>query len=100
MELNKMNISQMHEEIQKPISDFNIRELILDTAPPFEWSTSDGSHPIEQLGYFYFGICDGFRFDTQKVAEADELVLWKLYALIQTYWFVHYKEWYRKYKYK
>lgn len=98
MELNKINISQIHEEIQKPISDFNIRELIMDSSPPFEWLTNNGSHPIEQLGYFYFGIADGFRFNTQKVAEADELILWQLYALIQTYWVVHYREWNRKCK--
>ena len=91
MSLSDNGIEKIYEEIQKPISDFNIRELILNTSPPFEWSTNNGSHPIEQLGYFCFGVGDGFRFDTQKVAEADELVLWKLYALIQTYWLAHYK---------
>ena len=30
----------------------DIRKLILDSAPPFEWS-SDKNHPIHSLGYYY-----------------------------------------------
>lgn len=43
---------------------------MLDSAPPFEWS-SDKSHPIHTLGYYYFGIGDGFRFNKETVKEAD-----------------------------
>lgn len=96
MDLSNLSIDEMHKAIQKPVDDFDIRQLILNSSPPFEWSTSDGSHPIEQLGYFYFGIGDGFRFNESEVAAADELLLWKLYALIQTYWLSHYQEWERK----
>ena len=65
--------------------------MIVDTAVPFEWA--DNIHPINQLGYFYFGIADGFKFNKEKVENADELFLWKLYGLIQNYWLIHYREW-------
>ncbi|MPM08416.1 hypothetical protein SDC9_54728 [bioreactor metagenome] len=65
--------------------------MIQKSDPPFEWA--DRKHPINTIGSFYFGICDGFTFDEEKVRDADENFLWKLYALIQTYWLVHYEEW-------
>lgn len=63
----------------------NIRKLMLDAAPPLEWS-SDKSHPIHTLGYYYFGICDGFIFDEEAVKEADEELLKKIYGEIARYW--------------
>ena len=47
----------------------NIRKLMLNAAPPFEWS-NDKSHPIHTLGYYHFGICDGFRFNEEAVEIA------------------------------
>jgi len=91
-----MNTKNIKEEIKKPIESFDIRKMIMKSAPPFEWDEQNYSHPIQQLGYFYFGIGDGFRYDEQKVKEADELTLWKLYALMQRYWLVHYEEWNRR----
>ena len=91
-----MNTKNIKEEIKKPIESFDIRKMIMKSAPPFEWDEQDYSHPIQQLGYFYFGIGDGFRYDEQKVKEADELTLWKLYALMQTYWLIQYEAWYNK----
>ena len=64
----------------------DVRQLIMDSAPPLEWCRDDYSHPIQQLGSYYFGIGFGFVFDEQKVKEADEMTLWKLYTLIQDYW--------------
>lgn len=96
MNLEEMSLREMHEEIKKPISNFDIRKMIIKSCPPFEWATSNRSHPIEQFGYFYFGIGDGFHFDESKIQEADELLLWKLYGLIQTYWLMHYREWNKK----
>lgn len=63
----------------------NIRKLILDSAPPFEWS-NDETHPIHTLGYYYFGIADGFRFDEEAVKNADEELLKKIYGKIARYW--------------
>lgn len=91
-----MNTKNIKEEIKKPIESFDIRKMIMKSAPPFEWDEQDYSHPIQQLGSFYFGIGDGFDYDEQKVKEADELTLWKLYALMQRYWLVHYEEWNRR----
>ena len=91
-----MDIKNVEEEIKNPIESFDVRQLIMKSAPPFEWCDQDYSHPIQQLGGYYFGIGDGFDYDEQKVKEADELTLWKLYALIQNYWLVHYEEWYGK----
>ena len=91
-----MDIKNVEEEIKNPIESFDVRQLIMKSAPPFEWCKNDYSHPIQQLGYFYFGIGDGFDYNEQKVKEADELTLWKLYALIQRYWLVHYEEWNRR----
>lgn len=89
-------VKEVCEEIREPIENFDIRKMILDIAVPFEWATTDRSHPVEQLGYFYFGIGDSFCFNEEKVNEADELLLWKLYALTQNYWLIHYEEWYKK----
>ena len=88
--INK-NIEKICEEIKNPIDSFNIREMIIDVSVPFEWA--DNIHPINQLGYFYFGVGDGFKFNEEKVNNADELFLWKLYGLIQNYWLIHYVEW-------
>lgn len=81
MKYTKENICK---EIENDINSFNIRELILTSAPPFEWA--DGKHPINTLGNYYFGIGDGFNFDKEKVNKADEDLLWKLYGLISLYW--------------
>ena len=89
-------IDEVCQEIREPIESFDIRKMILDIAVPFEWATADRTHPIEKLGYFYFGICDGFHFYEEKVNESDELLLWKLYALTQNYWLIHYKEWHNR----
>lgn len=91
-----MNIKEVCEEIKNPLESFDIKKLIMSTAVPFEWCKGDKSHPIQQLGYYYFGIGDGFKFNEQKVNEADELLLWKLYALTQKYWKVHYEEWHER----
>ena len=63
----------------------NIRKLMLDSAPPFEWSGNE-SHPIHTLGYYYFGICDGFRFDEEAIKNADEELLKSIYGDIARYW--------------
>ncbi len=63
----------------------NIRKLMLNAAPPFEWS-NDENHPIHTLGYYHFGICDGFRFDEEAVKKADEELLKKIYGEIARYW--------------
>ena len=48
----------------------DIRKLMLNAAPPFEWS-SDETHPIHSLGYYIFGICDGFIFNEEAVNNAE-----------------------------
>lgn len=63
----------------------DIRKLMLDSAPPFEWS-NDETHPIHTLGYYYFGIGDGFKFDEEAVKNADEELLKKIYGEIAKYW--------------
>lgn len=63
----------------------NIRNLILDSAPPLEWS-GDKNHPIHTLGYYYFGIGDGFRFNEEALKDADEELLKKIYGEIARYW--------------
>jgi len=63
----------------------DIRKLILDSAPPLEWS-SDKSHPIHTLGFYIFGIGDGFVFDEEAVKNADEGLLKKIYGEIARYW--------------
>ena len=63
----------------------NIRKLILDSAPPLEWE-SDKKHPIHTLGYYYFGIADGFKFNEKAVNEANEELLKKIYGEIARYW--------------
>jgi len=73
------------EEIRKPIGEFDIREMILQATPPQEWCGIE-NHPINQIGYYYFGIADGYKFYEDKVQECDEELLWKLYGLIQKYW--------------
>ena len=64
----------------------DIRKLILDSAPPFEWSDGNKSHPIHTLGYYVFGIYDGFIFDKSAVDNADEEFLKKIYGEIARYW--------------
>lgn len=63
----------------------DIRKLMLDAAPPFEWS-NDETHPIHSLGHYIFGICDGFIFDEEAVKNADEELLNKIYGEIARYW--------------
>ena len=63
----------------------NIRKLILDSAPPLEWS-NDKKHPIHKFVYYIFGICDGFRIDEEAVNNADEELLKKIYGEIARYW--------------
>lgn len=63
----------------------DIRKLILDSAPPFEWS-GDKNHPIHKLGCYVFGISDGFIFDKKAVKNADEELLKKIYGEIARYW--------------
>lgn len=63
----------------------NIKKLMLDSAPPFEWS-NDETHPIHTLGYYYFGISDGFKFNEEAVKNADEELLKKIYGEIARYW--------------
>lgn len=63
----------------------DIRSLMLDAAPPFEWS-DDKTHPIHSLGYYYFGIGDGFVFNKKAVENADEELLKKIYGEIARYW--------------
>lgn len=63
----------------------DIRKLILDSAPPFEWC-SNKAHPIHTLGYYYFGIADGFRFNEEAVENTDEESLKKIYGEIARYW--------------
>lgn len=63
----------------------SIRELILNSAPPLEWVGQE-DHPIHQLGYYYFGISDGFRFDKNAVLNADDALLKKIYGEIARYW--------------
>lgn len=87
-----MKITEICEEIKKPISEFNIRNLIITTSPPFEWAGIK-DHPIHKIGYYYFGISDRFNFQEEKISQVDENLLWKLYALIQNYWLIHYEEW-------
>lgn len=91
-----MDIKNVEEVSKNPIESFDVRQLIMKSAPPLEWCKQDYSHPIQQLGSYYFGIGDGFEYDEQKVKEADEATLWKLYALIQNYWLIHYEAWYSK----
>lgn len=63
----------------------DIRKLMLDAAPPLEWSGDEG-HPIHSLGYYIFGICDGFIFDEEAVKNADEELLNRIYGEIARYW--------------
>ncbi len=63
----------------------DIRKLILNSAPPFEWS-NDKTHPIHSLGHYIFGICDGFIFDEEAVNNADEELLKNIYGEIARYW--------------
>lgn len=63
----------------------NIRDLMLNAAPPLEWS-DDKTHPIHSLGYYYFGIGEGFVFDKKAVKNADEELLKKIYGEIARYW--------------
>ena len=46
----------------------NIRKIILKAAPPLEWS-NDKKHPIHTLGYYTFGMCDGFIYDKEKIKK-------------------------------
>ena len=59
----------------------DIRKLILNSEPPFEWN-NDETHPIHSLGYYVFGIYDGFIFDEEAVNDADEELLKKIYGEI------------------
>ena len=59
----------------------DIRKLILSSEPPFEWN-NDETHPIHSLGYYIFGIYDGFIFDEEAVNDADEELLKKIYGEI------------------
>ena len=63
----------------------DIRKLILSSEPPFEWN-NDETHPIHSLGYYVFGIYDGFIFDEEAVNNADEESLKKIYGEIARYW--------------
>ena len=63
----------------------DIRKLILSSEPPFEWN-NDETHPIHSLGYYVFGIYDGFIFDEEAVKNADEELLKKIYGEIARYW--------------
>lgn len=58
---------------------------MLNAAPPLEWC-NDKNHPIHTLGHYYFGICDGFRFNEEAVKKADEELLKKIYGEIARYW--------------
>ena len=91
-----MDIKDIEKEINRPIDSFDVRKLIMESSPPFEWCNQDYSHPIQKIGSYYFGIGDGFDYDEQKVKETDELTLWKLYALIQNYWSVQYQTWHNR----
>ena len=64
------------------VKNINIRNLILNSAPPFEWS-GDKNHPIHTLGCYYFGIGEGFRFNENTVKEADEEMLKRFMARLQ-----------------
>ena len=48
----------------------DIRKLILNSAPPFEWN-NDETHPIHSLGYYVFGIYDATEKD--KLFTRNEL---------------------------
>ena len=63
----------------------DIRKLILNSEPPFEWN-NDETHPIHSLVYYVFGIYDGFIFDEEAVNNADEELLKKIYGEIARYW--------------
>lgn len=73
------------------MKNLNIRELILETSPPFEWNIEN--HPIQDIGHYLCGMADGFRFDTDKINNAKEEDLWRLYALINKYWLDKYQKW-------
>ena len=93
MSRQRDKLDKTREEIKNDIDSFDIRKLIKRCSPPFEWSGIK-DHPINMIGYYYFGIGDGFKFLDEAIQNADELLLWKLYGLIQNYWLVHYETWY------
>ena len=64
----------------------NIRKIILKAAPPLEWS-NDKKHPIHTLGYYTFGMCDGFIYDKEKIEKAEEELLTKILGEIARYWY-------------
>lgn len=96
--------------------DFNLVELVVNSTP---WLGADHDYPelFGKYGYTFSGIGDGFRwyrkdpnsaFTCKQVAlnntamahgykaidDATELELWKMLALLETYWCNSYIEWY------
>ena len=76
------------------MENINIRELIKKTPPPFDWDVK--GHPVKEIGYYFYGIGDGFTYDDKKLIDADENILWKLHALISAYWLENYQIWNRR----
>ena len=62
----------------------NIRELILDALPPYDWCADD-DHPIHTLGDYRFGLGETFIYDEEAVEEADEELLREVYEEILKY---------------
>lgn len=76
-----------------PMTEKNIRELIKEAVPPLDWFC-DYNHPIFTLGWLEDGIRLEFHYEDEKIQKADELFLWKMYAIMSDYWCKFYEECY------
>lgn len=80
--------------LKKTKLDNSIIDLILHhTTVPLEWTNEE---LFCKYGYAYFGIGDGWEWHEDKLKEAPEIDLWKIYGLCNEYWCNQYNFWYNK----
>ncbi len=79
----------MREEI-KYSEELDVRNLLKETSPPYIYAI-DKNCPVYHLGYFTWGAHEKWIWIDEELNKADDLTLWKVYALIQQNWGAMYK---------
>ena len=73
----------MNREVRYIEAD--VKELLKQTSPPYSHA-ADKENPVSRWGYFTSGPCESWVWIDEELAKADDVALWKVYALIEAYW--------------
>lgn len=78
--------------------DLNVSliQLVLDECVPPLGAEDYFPTLFGKYGYTFTGICDGWRWDKERLNEASSEELWQMLAISAMYWQSNYELWYEE----